>query len=61
MWYFFSDLDRIILQSDWNDGRVLCNLVTSVGGNVQGWPTMTGDTVENMQRGMFNHYPTDFR
>ena len=39
------------LQSDWSDGRLLCNLVTSVGGSVTGWPTMTSDNVENMQNG----------
>ncbi|XP_052782579.1 filamin-B-like isoform X2 [Mya arenaria] len=35
--------------SDWSDGRLMCALVTSVGGHVPGWPVLGGDNVENMQ------------
>ncbi|KAL8600676.1 hypothetical protein ACOMHN_006742 [Nucella lapillus] len=38
--------------TDWNDGHLLCNLVKSVGGEVQGWPALTNDPVDNLQRGL---------
>ncbi|KAL4220761.1 hypothetical protein ACF0H5_021155 [Mactra antiquata] len=38
--------------SDWSDGQLLCKLVNSLGGNVSGWPAMSDNPVENMQRGI---------
>lgn len=50
---------RKILQSgtidnfttDWNDGRLLCTLVKSVGGDIPGWPNLSNNHVENLQKG----------
>ncbi|KAL8594788.1 hypothetical protein ACOMHN_047506 [Nucella lapillus] len=38
--------------SDWNDGRLLCNLVVSVGGSIPGWPDLANDPVGNLQKGL---------
>ncbi|KAK7485457.1 hypothetical protein BaRGS_00023267, partial [Batillaria attramentaria] len=51
---------RKILQSgtidnfttDWNDGRLLCTLVKSVGGDIPGWPNLSNNPVENLQKGL---------
>lgn len=34
---------NFILQTDWNDGRVLCSLVKSLGGSVPGYKTLNTD------------------
>ncbi|XP_076435460.1 filamin-B-like isoform X2 [Babylonia areolata] len=38
--------------TDWEDGRLLCDLVKSVGGEVPGWPNLSNDRVENLQKGL---------
>ena len=54
---FFQDCSCIFLhifQTDWNDGRVLCNLVVSVGGNLG--DCQTGSDIERIQYGMFTFH-----
>ncbi|XP_070173160.1 filamin-A-like isoform X2 [Littorina saxatilis] len=38
--------------TDWNDGRLLCNLVKSVGGDIPGWPNLSNNPVENLKMGL---------
>ncbi|KAK6195552.1 hypothetical protein SNE40_000959 [Patella caerulea] len=38
--------------TDWHDGILLCNLTKSLGVEPGGWPNMTSNNVENLQRGM---------
>ncbi|CAG5127218.1 unnamed protein product, partial [Candidula unifasciata] len=38
--------------TDWNDGRLLCTLVKSVGGEVAGWPNFSQDPEQNLQHGI---------
>ncbi|XP_052216529.1 filamin-B-like isoform X2 [Dreissena polymorpha] len=33
----------------WSDGRLMCALVTSVGGHIPGWPSVGGDNIQVMQ------------
>ncbi|XP_056004558.1 filamin-A-like isoform X3 [Ostrea edulis] len=38
--------------TDWSDGRLLCNLCVSLGASVSGWPTLTGNSIENQGLGI---------
>ena len=47
-----------MFQTDWNDGRVLCNLVVSVGGNLG--DCQTGSDIERIQYGMFTIHSSPY-
>ncbi|XP_078312685.1 filamin-C-like isoform X3 [Crassostrea virginica] len=38
--------------SDWSDGRLLCNLCTSLGASIAGYPALTGSSIENQELGI---------
>ena len=39
------------LQTDWNDGKLLCNLITSLGVEIAGYPNPHSTAVENLKKG----------
>ena len=51
--FFFthSPVPVMFFQTDWNDGRLLCTLVKSVGGDIPGWPNLSNNPIENLQKG----------
>ncbi|XP_060068988.1 filamin-A-like [Ylistrum balloti] len=38
--------------TDWNDGRVLCELVTNLGANIPSWPEGTASNIDLLQQGI---------